>query len=128
MEENFIHFPMFVNLKNKNVVVIGGGQTAYKKILTILKTGAKIKVIAPWFCDELKNISNENLSMIKKMYDKEDIKNAFMVLAITDDKEKCDFLFPGIIIKDNCCIGVCGNGKNNKSVKNILNKIRNIFK
>lgn len=151
MENEFIYFPMFINLIDKKVVVIGGGNIAFRRISTLLKTGAEITVVAPWICDDLKNIKSDKLKIIKKMYEKDDIKDAFMVLAITDDKnvnteifadckmlgitvnvaddkEKCDFFFPGIIAKDGCSIGVCGNGKDHKLVKDIAKKIRNVFR
>ena len=39
-------FPLFVNLKNKKVLVIGGGKVAFKKISKILEYEADITVIA----------------------------------------------------------------------------------
>ncbi len=48
------YFPIFVDLQNARVVVVGGGEEALRKIRLLLKTDAKIDVIAPELHDELK--------------------------------------------------------------------------
>jgi thioredoxin reductase len=42
-----VYYPVFLNLKGKKVIVIGGGRVAERKILALLKTGADISVISP---------------------------------------------------------------------------------
>jgi uroporphyrin-III C-methyltransferase / precorrin-2 dehydrogenase / sirohydrochlorin ferrochelatase len=48
------YFPIFVDLQNARVVVVGGGEEALRKIRLLLKTEAKIDVVAPELHDELK--------------------------------------------------------------------------
>ncbi len=48
------YFPIFIDLQNARVVVVGGGEEALRKIRLLLKTEAKIDVIAPDLHDELK--------------------------------------------------------------------------
>lgn len=47
------YFPIFYDLKNRPVTVIGGGEEAVRKIRLLLKTEAVIAVIAPAIHDEL---------------------------------------------------------------------------
>ena len=47
------YFPIFVDLENRTVTVVGGGEEALRKIRLLLKTGACINVIAPEIHDEL---------------------------------------------------------------------------
>lgn len=47
------YFPIFVDLKNRPVIVVGGGEDALRKIRLLLKTEARIAVIAPDLHDEL---------------------------------------------------------------------------
>jgi uroporphyrin-III C-methyltransferase / precorrin-2 dehydrogenase / sirohydrochlorin ferrochelatase len=49
------YFPIFMDLEGRQVVVVGGGEEALRKIRLILKTGAEIGVIAPVLHEELKN-------------------------------------------------------------------------
>lgn len=36
------YFPMFINLENKKVIVLGGGKTALRKINSLIKFDCKI--------------------------------------------------------------------------------------
>ncbi len=54
------YFPIFIDLQNARVVVVGGGEEGLRKIRLLLKTSAKIDVIAPELHDELKANSRVN--------------------------------------------------------------------
>lgn len=41
------YFPMFVDLTGKNVLVAGGGRIALRRVTTLLRFGAAIRVVAP---------------------------------------------------------------------------------
>ena len=43
MNKNF--FPLFIDLKNKNILVIGAGKIAFRKVETLLKYNTNITVI-----------------------------------------------------------------------------------
>ena len=40
-------FPMMLDLKGKEILIIGGGRVASRRAETLLKCGAKIKAISP---------------------------------------------------------------------------------
>ncbi len=40
------YFPIFIDLSNRPVTVIGGGEEALRKVRLLLKTGAVINVVA----------------------------------------------------------------------------------
>jgi uroporphyrin-III C-methyltransferase/precorrin-2 dehydrogenase/sirohydrochlorin ferrochelatase len=47
------YFPIFFDLQDRPVTVVGGGEEALRKIRLLLKTGAVINVIAPELLEEL---------------------------------------------------------------------------
>jgi uroporphyrin-III C-methyltransferase/precorrin-2 dehydrogenase/sirohydrochlorin ferrochelatase len=47
------YFPLFIDLKDRPVVVVGGGEEALRKVRLLLKTEARISVIAATLHDEL---------------------------------------------------------------------------
>ena len=47
------YFPIFFDLEGREVVVVGGGEEALRKVRLLLKTNAKISVVAPLLHDEL---------------------------------------------------------------------------
>ncbi len=78
------YYPVFLKLNNKKAVVIGGGKVAERKVLTLLKAGAAVKVISPKITKALENLKNKRaLTHIKRTYRTGDLKNAFIVIAGT---------------------------------------------
>ena len=49
-------FPVFINLKEKPVTVIGGGDIALRKVKLLLKADPKITLIARKICKDLKEL------------------------------------------------------------------------
>ena len=85
-------FPLFINLENKKVLVIGGGKIAAKKIRKILGYGADITVVTEDVAEkgllQLENIKIESNRKIEN--DKSEIeklvKGYFLVIAATDNE------------------------------------------
>ncbi len=50
------YFPIFVDLQNRDVVVVGGGEEAVRKVRLLRKTSAVIKVIAAELHEELQDV------------------------------------------------------------------------
>lgn len=79
-------FPLFVNVKNKKILIIGAGKIAYRKAETLLKYGADILVITKEIREEgFKNLKNINIKIGE--FSENLLKNAFMVICATDNKE-----------------------------------------
>ncbi len=118
------YFPMFVDLSDKKVIVVGAGTIAKRRI----------RVLAEF----------------TKRYEREDIYDAAVVIAATNDtktnndiystckclgiqvnvcsdKNKCDFFFPGIVKKDHVVVGVTASGKDHKEAKAATEKIKEIL-
>lgn len=126
-----IYYPVFLNLKRKKVVVIGGGKVAERKILALLKTGAEVKVISPDITDKIKRERIKNrIKHICRNYRKGDLKNAFLVIAATDSPhineqvsqhapclvnvvdtpKMCNFIVPSVIQRGPLTIAVSTSG------------------
>ncbi len=50
-------YPLFLNLRNKKCLVLGGGAVAERKVLTLLKAGAKVTVVSLEFSSGLKRLA-----------------------------------------------------------------------
>lgn len=53
-------FSIEVNLEGRNVLVVGGGRIALRKVKTLIPTGARITVVAPQFDPEFENLRRKN--------------------------------------------------------------------
>ena len=80
------HLPVFINLRQKPCLVVGGGDIALRKVNLLLKAKAKIKCISPDFCSGLIELSRENsLDLIEKRFESLDIDNQSVIIAATND-------------------------------------------
>ena len=80
------HLPVFINLRQKSCLVVGGGDIALRKVNLLLKAQAKIKCISPEFCTGLIDLSRKNtLDLIYKCFESSDIDNQSVIISSTDD-------------------------------------------
>ena len=88
-------FSIEVNLEGKNVLVVGGGRIALRKVKTLLPTGARITVVAPQFDPEFHSLEQSAMSdegsklkaqcsLLNRPYEPLDLRGIFMVFICTD--------------------------------------------
>jgi uroporphyrin-III C-methyltransferase / precorrin-2 dehydrogenase / sirohydrochlorin ferrochelatase len=77
------YFPIFVDLKDARVVVVGGGEEALRKIRLLLKTDARIDVIAATLHDELS--ANPRVNWLSKTYAPHLLDGATLVYSSDQD-------------------------------------------
>lgn len=51
-------YPIFLDLEGKQVLVVGGGPVALRKVLRLLEAGARVTLVAPVVADELRAFAN----------------------------------------------------------------------
>lgn len=75
-------FSIELNLEGRNVLVVGGGRIALRKVKTLLPTGAHITVVAPQLDPEFTTISS--IVLTSRPYEPLDLRGIFMVFICTD--------------------------------------------
>jgi precorrin-2 dehydrogenase / sirohydrochlorin ferrochelatase len=82
-------YPIHLNLYGKKVSIIGGGAIAERKVKQLLDTGAIIEIISPDLTVTLQETlkGNENIFWKKKRFTSEDLVDAFLIIAATNDRE-----------------------------------------
>lgn len=82
------NYPIMLRLEGKIVVVVGGGKVAERKVAGVLGTGARVHVISPEVTEELRRLVSEGkIVWLQKSFSEDDIKEAFMIFAATNDEE-----------------------------------------
>jgi len=80
------YLPIFVNLRQKPCLVIGGGGIALRKINLLLKAQAQVTCISKAFCNDIKNLSIKGqISIVNKQFESSDISNQSVIISATDD-------------------------------------------
>ena len=135
MPKRFPYYPIFLDIENRNVVIIGGGEVCARKAETMMSYGAKVTIVSPKFTPEIEQwAGNGQLAIQRKRYETTDIEDAHIVIASTDDTpvnervaadaralripvnvvdvtHLCEFIVPAIIEKDGIQIAISTGGK-----------------
>src|SRR5439155_1234848 len=69
-----VMFPAFLDLKSRNVVVVGGGRIAASKIESLLSAGARVTVVAPQIQPE---IARADVEMVRREFRETDLDGAW---------------------------------------------------
>ena len=143
---DFPRFPLFVSLSGKTVTVVGAGKIASRRIKVLLEYGARIRVIAPQICEEIRALSG-SLEIIEREYEGGDVSGSFMVIAATDSREvnqkagadakaeginvsvadsreECSFYFPAVIRKGSISIGLVSDGSDHAAAARTAGELR----
>jgi len=88
MAKQFPYYPIFLDIENRNVVIIGGGEVCARKAETMMRYGAKVTIVSPEFTPEIEQwAANGQLTIHRKRYETTDIEDAHIVIASTDDTQ-----------------------------------------
>ncbi len=131
------YFPMFVDMTERECLIVGGGNVAYRKVMVMLDFGAKVTVVAEDICDELRKLTIDDtadrIMFIKRRFERKDCDGMEMVIAATDDnalnheiaeyckangimvnavdqKADCSFIFPSYIKEKNLVAAFSSGG------------------
>jgi precorrin-2 dehydrogenase/sirohydrochlorin ferrochelatase len=142
MAKNFL--PISIDISEGKILIIGGGQSALKKIKILQRSGAQLEVIAENIIDE---VYETGVAYIKKSYEKSDLKGYLMLYSCTnneildrqiasDGKEAgvlvnihdnpalCQFVSPAIYRDGNISVAVSSNAENVYEAIRLRNQIQ----
>lgn len=78
--------PIFLTLRARRCVVVGGGHVAERKLALLLRTGAHVEVIAPVLSAALERLAAAgDITTSKRDFAADDVRGAALVIAATDD-------------------------------------------
>ncbi len=141
------YLPVWLDISNKNILIIGGGRIATQKLSTLSMFTDKITILAIKICED---IQQTGFKQITKEYQPHDLHHYSIVYACTnnrtvnaqiksdatklgilvnvvDDPGLCDFISPAVFRKDYLTIAVSSNGVNVKKTIEWRNKIKHFI-
>ncbi len=128
------YLPIFIDLRERLVVVVGGGVVAARKVEQVLKAHARVRVIAPDLCQELAAFREHGRIEYRPVpFSPPQLDGALLAIAATGDEEvneavavsarergilvnavddsaNCDFIFPAIVDRSPLVVAVGTSG------------------
>ena len=79
-------YPLFADLSDRQVVVVGGGVVAARKVERLLVAGARVRVVAPLLGAELeRRRAHGEIEFVADTFRAEHLVGVLLVIAATDD-------------------------------------------
>ncbi len=127
--------PIFLNLDGRPGLLVGAGTVALDKIGSLLKTGVRLRVVAPEAKAEIRGLSADGkLEWVQRAFEESDLDGQFLVIAATDepavnaavynaavkrgipcnsvdDIPNCDFFFGSVVQRGDLQIAISTAGE-----------------
>ena len=81
------YFPLFIDAQDTPCLIVGGGEVAARKLELLLKTPARITLVAPWFSEETQRLATTpQVTLVNREFQETDLINQRLVFVATNDE------------------------------------------
>lgn len=144
-------YPVYLDLRRKKCLVVGGGKVAERKVRSLLDCGAEVYVVSPQLTTELAGMNRAGeIVYIERNYTTTDLESAFLVISATDDEKinrrvavdclernilinvvddpaKCNFIVPAVFRQGALSVSVSTEGKSPLLARKIREDLPAVF-
>ena len=144
-------YPVFLKIKDRACLVVGGGSVAERKGMTLIDYGASVTIVSPELTGGLEKLVEQGQVVhIKRNYRQGDLDGFFIVVAATsdpevngkiyleaedsgilinsvDDPENCSFFVPSSIRRGDFQVSISTSGKAPYFAKKVRKFLENMF-
>jgi uroporphyrin-III C-methyltransferase/precorrin-2 dehydrogenase/sirohydrochlorin ferrochelatase len=128
------YLPLFVRVAGARCVLVGGGEVAHRRLLTLLSAGARVTIVAPQVIDAVRALCVGDVELVERSFEPDDVVGAMLVVAAAgddlvnrevhaaavrsgvlvnavDDAARSTAIFPAIVDRDPVIIAVSTGGR-----------------
>jgi len=145
------YYPIYLDIKDRNCLVVGGGSVGTRKVKTLLECGAKVTVVSIDVTETLTGLSNSGMIQLKERdFQTSDLDDRFLVVGATDNQElnfnihaeaehrgilcniadcpkACNFILPSIVNRGDLIIAISTSGKSPAFAKSLRKHLEKEF-
>ncbi len=140
------YYPIFLDIKDKNCLVVGAGPVGVRKAFMLNNCGANVTLVSLDFSVRSDDLKNSSILLEKKKYDSKDINEMFLVFAATNNKDlngqikrdaknvnilcnvadasnNSDFILPSVVCREDLILAVSTSGSSPALAKKIKEEL-----
>jgi precorrin-2 dehydrogenase/sirohydrochlorin ferrochelatase len=145
------YYPVNLDIRNRNCLVVGGGDVGTRKVMTLLDCGAMVIVVSPAVTEKIEELSNKGLIKLERRgFKPTDLDQMFLVIGATDNPELnrqihagaerlgmlcniadrpevCNFILPAIVNRGDLIIAISTSGKSPAFAKTMRKDLEKKF-
>jgi siroheme synthase-like protein len=145
------YYPVFLSIRGKRCVVIGGGVVALRKVRALLDYGAKVTVVSPTLHPDLARLAEAGrIIPIRRGFRPGDLAGAIIAIAATDERvinqkvseeardrgvlvnvvdssEQSDFIIPSFFRRGDLTVAVSTAGMSPALARKIRTKLEGLL-
>jgi siroheme synthase-like protein len=146
-----MYFPVYIDLSGRDILIVGAGTIAARRIRTLCGFADHMTVVAPVIREEITELADHYpITLCLREFRVEDLQGKSLVLAATNDRELnrqiwrqckaqqipvnvcsdqslCDFQFPSIVCDGDVVIGINASGRDHSLVKKTRQKLEQLL-
>jgi len=145
------YYPVFLDIKDRNCLVVGGGDVGTRKVEMLLECGAAVTVVSIDATKKLKRfLKDGRITLVKRAYKPSDLEGSFLVIGATNDEQlnqqlsmdakkrrllcniadrpaACNFILPAIVQQGNLVLAISTSGKSPAFAKKLRKDLEKQF-
>jgi precorrin-2 dehydrogenase/sirohydrochlorin ferrochelatase len=145
------YYPIYLDIKNRNCLVVGGGSVGTRKVLTLISCGANVTVVSLDASEKLHQLSNNGeIKFKERPFQTTDLDDRFLVIGATDNQElnlkihteaerrgllcniadrpkACNFILPSIVNRGDLIVAISTSGKSPAFAKKLRKQLEAEF-
>jgi siroheme synthase-like protein len=151
VKKRFPYYPIYLDIEDRSVLIIGGGEVCTRKAETMLKYGARVTIVSPTFTEELEQWSRDGkVTLRRERYDESQLEGASIVIASTDDQcinariardcrrrripvnvvdvtHLCEFIVPAIVETGSIQVAISTGGKSPALARTLKEDLKRVI-
>jgi precorrin-2 dehydrogenase/sirohydrochlorin ferrochelatase len=145
------YYPIFLDIKGRDCLVVGGGEVGTRKVEMLLACGASVTVVSIDTTKTLKLLAEEQrITLLMRAYRTTDLDNRFLIIGATNDEElnqqlsmgaeknnllcniadrpaACNFILPAIVAQGDLVLAISTCGKSPAFAKKLRKDLEKQF-
>lgn len=145
------YYPVYLDVQDRTCLVVGGGAVGTRKTQTLVRAGARVKVVSPDATNELKTLAADHqIRLHCRPYTADDLKGVFLAFGATDDRDlnrrisedarrrgilcniadqpdQGQFVLPSVVERGDLLLSISTSGKSPALARRIRRRLENEF-